>query len=73
MSNCDMRDGRRIHECGKSRIVTLDNLVQNHPYVVGKIIPVKIEVYPCQEARFEEAGRAGEKSAERFKKMFQRN
>lgn len=65
--------GNVVHSCGDPRVHVFDNIVQQDPYIIGKKIPDKALIYPCQEAGFEEAGRAGEKSAERFKKMFQRN
>ena len=61
-----MRDCVVVHRCGKPRIHTFDNLVQSHSCIAGKTVPVKAEIYPCQEAGFVRAGRAGQESAIRF-------
>lgn len=66
-------NGNVAHGCGNPRIHVFDNLVLHHPRIAGKTIPVKMEVYPCQEAGLEETGRAAEEAADRFKKMFQQN
>lgn len=65
--------GRVVHGCGNPRIHVFDNIVQRDPYIIGKTIPVKALVYPCQDAGLEETRHAAEEAADRFKKMFQQN
>lgn len=60
--------GRVVHGCGNPRIHVFDNIVQHDPYIAGKTIPVKAEIYPCQETSLSEAGRSGEKAGKEFKK-----
>ena len=62
MSDCVV-----VHRCGKPRIHTFDNLVQSHPRIAGKTVPVKAEIYPCQEAGLVKVRCAGQESALRFK------
>ncbi|OGD67451.1 hypothetical protein A2442_03030 [Candidatus Campbellbacteria bacterium RIFOXYC2_FULL_35_25] len=66
MKDCVVENSKTIHKCGEPRIHTFDNLVQSHPSIVGKTVPIKAEIYPCQEVGFVKAGHAGQESALRF-------
>lgn len=71
MSNCDMRNGRRIHECGKPREVMINRLTILNPFIAGEIVPISKKLYPCQEAQFEEAKRVAEEVINRLENIFQ--
>ncbi len=56
-----------VYICGEGRIIAMDNLKQNDPYIAGNTIPVKVEVHPCEEVSFANAGRLGAEAGEEFK------
>jgi hypothetical protein len=54
------------HICGKRIVIKFDNLVQNHPFIVGKTIPVLALAFPCQLGLLNKIGKNANKAAERF-------
>lgn len=68
MGHCILnKQGKVKHVCGEEIVIKFDNLVQNHPFIAGKIIPVLASAFPCELSSLNKIGENAIRAAERIK------